>query len=70
MKKEVLIIVFILGLLFIWFQLRPAIARNYCSNAVKQQFQGKEKISMSLANNTYRICLVKWGLKGEDLLND
>jgi hypothetical protein len=68
MKKEVLIILLIFGILFFWFQIRPAITRNRCHAYVLHKKEELEKLTNYEANNYYRRCLAQWGLRPEDIV--
>ena len=68
MKKGAFIILLILGILFFWFQIRPAIARNRCYAYIILKRDEPGGLTNFQANNYYRRCLVQWGLKPEDII--
>lgn len=66
-KKNTLIAIVVLLLataLFYWFQWRPSSIRKSCAEEATSKYRG---YGSSMANNYYRLCLVKHQMKPESL---
>jgi len=63
-KKHIILAIILLSGWFMWFQIRPALARRQCVKKIIKDYQ-PGKMTSSLANLIYRGCLASWGIKPE-----
>jgi hypothetical protein len=71
LKAEYLLIIvgiIIAGFLFFWFFAKPGMIRKSCNNELESKYSSKGTVNINEMNNTYRICLVKNGMKPEDIV--
>ena len=57
-------------LVFLWFQIRPALIRRDCTQVVRRRADESEGLPILKANIIYRECLTTWGMKPEDLVSN
>lgn len=69
-KNKVLIGGFILVGWFLWFQIRPSLIRRICFERVKKEIDEPGELYAKQADNIYRLCLIKWGMKAESVVNE
>ena len=70
MKKTafILVIFFTSVFLFYWYEFRPNEIRKDCLDRVNNEKEEKGGITIEEANNYYRVCLIRNGMKAEDLV--
>ncbi len=63
-----LIVIFVfIGFLGYWELIRPSAIRSDCYKKVKERIDAPGEITVTQANNTYRLCLASKGMKPEDI---
>ncbi len=71
MKKYFLLII-VAGAVFVgtfyWIFIRPSQVRSQCWLVVKDKINAPGEITRLDANDAYRFCLTKHGLKPEDII--
>ena len=70
MKKSIVIlVVFLISVfLFYWYEFRPNEIRKDCLDRVNSEKEEKGILLIEEANNFYRVCLTRNGMKAEDLV--
>lgn len=60
----VVFFVIVLGVIFIWYGLRPSIIKSRCAKQAKESLIGKAmtEINVRIYNDRYTICLREKGL--------
>lgn len=66
---QYLLIGFIIFTIFYWFQIRPSEIRKECLNDLSETAKSSNGLSKTSMNDIYRMCLVKNGLKPENLVD-